>query len=59
MSLPRRFTGSIRNIAFQTTSKPFPTSSFPDKSPSVLVIVDKWISRLGKCRVFVESEDAE
>ena len=24
-----------------------------------LVIVDKWISRLGKCRVFVESEDAE
>lgn len=23
-----------------------------------LVIVDKWISRLGKCRVFVESEDA-
>ena len=24
-----------------------------------LVIVDKWISRLGKCRVFVESGDEE
>ena len=39
------------------------TSTGSDLTAAVITaiqsFVDKWISRLGKCRVFVESEDAE